>query len=130
MAQIIIALLLLGHGVGHALFLANSWGYWKSDGSRSAFFENVLHAEQTLEGIAGILWLLPLIGFAASAWGCYSGAAWWSTVAISAALLSVLMIALWWSSLNPSSIVFALGVDVTVIVVLLAQQYAGVVNVP
>lgn len=69
MVKAVVALAVLAHGIGHVLFVANAWGYWKGDVGRPSFFTNVLHASSSVEGIVGILWLLPLVGFVAAAWG-------------------------------------------------------------
>jgi hypothetical protein len=66
MLRYLITAALFAHGVGHLLFLANSWGVWKGDEeTRSWLFSGVLGAGQTVEGIFGLLWLIPLAGFVA-----------------------------------------------------------------
>ena len=124
--QIIIALVLLGHGIGHILFAANSWGYWKTGVARSSLFQDVLHADQTFEGIVGILWLIPLIGFVAAAGGYYAGAIWWREAALAAATISTLLLVVWWNSLNTASVIYALMLNLTVITILLWQSLATV----
>ena len=128
MAQLVIALLFLGHGIGHFLFLANSWGYWKGAVGRASFFENVLHATQSVESMVGILWLIPLVGFLGAAWGFYNVTPWWRTVALASALLSAVLIVVWWSGLTSSSAFFALVFDVAVVAILLYQQSTGIVS--
>ena len=59
----LITAALLMHGVGHVLFLMNSWGLSRTDAGRSWLFSGNLGAGQTVEGIFGLLWLGPLIGF-------------------------------------------------------------------
>ena len=34
----VVAMALLAHGIGHMLFLANSWGYWKASSGRAGVF--------------------------------------------------------------------------------------------
>jgi hypothetical protein len=128
MAQIVVAILLLAHGVGHALFLANSWGMWKGETARATVFGNILHVSQTLEGVVGILWLLPLIGFLATAWGYYSATPWWRTTALASSVISAALIILWWGGLNTSSGIFALVFDLAVVAILLYQQSTGTVG--
>lgn len=123
--QIIVAVLFLAHGVGHVLFLANSWGLWKGATGRAAFFENVLHASPTVEWIAGIFWVIPLVGFVATAWGFYSDAAWWRTAALASAVVSAALIVVWWNGLTASSTIFALIFNIAVVAILLYQQSTG-----
>lgn len=125
MTQLIVPILLLAHGVGHALFLANSWGMWKGTAGRATLFENVLHTSPTFEGIAGELWLLPLVGFVATAWGVYSETTWWRTTALASAAVSAVLIIVWHHGLNPSSALFALVFDIIVVAVLIYQQSTG-----
>ncbi len=124
--QIIIALVLLGHGVGHILFAANSWGLWKTGVARSSLFQDVLHADQTFEGIVGVLWLIPLIGFMAAAGGYYANAVWWRDVALAAATISTLLLVVWWNSLNTASVIYALLLNLAVITIMLWQSLANI----
>jgi hypothetical protein len=61
----LIILVLFMHGVGHVLFLINSWGLSKTGADRSWPFSGILGVGQTVEGIFGLLWLVPLVGFVA-----------------------------------------------------------------
>ena len=92
---------------------------------RSWLFSGVLGAGQTVEGIFGLLWLGPLIGFLAVTWGYFTQQGWWLQLALASAALSLVMILLWWGGINNSSAFFALVFDVAVIVVVLWQLRAG-----
>jgi hypothetical protein len=103
---------LFAHGVGHLLFLANSWGYWKGDEEgRSWLFSGVLGAGQTLEGTLGLVWLIPLIGFVAVSWGYLAQQGWWPQLALASAAISLAMIVAWWGGLITGSAFFALVFD-------------------
>ena len=66
MPRYLITIALFAHGVGHLFFLTNSWGIWKGgDEGRSWLFSGILGPGQTVEGILGLLWLIPLVGFVA-----------------------------------------------------------------
>jgi hypothetical protein len=122
LARYLITIALLAHGVGHLLFLANSWGYWKGgEEGRSWLFSGTLGAGQTVEGIFGLLWLAPLIGFVTVSWGYLGHQGWWSQLALISAAISLAMIVLWWGSLVTGSAFFALAFDLAVIVVVLWQ---------
>lgn len=128
MATIMVALLLAAHGIGHLLFLANSWGIWKTGTARAALFGSVLNASQTAEGVIGLVWLIPLIGFLISAWGYASDTRWWRTAALVSALISTALIILWWNGLNMASAFPALVFDTAVAVILLWQQNAELLH--
>jgi hypothetical protein len=111
---------LFAHGVVHLLFLANSWGFWRGgEGSRSWLFSGVLDVGQAVEGIFGLLWLLPLVGFVAVAWNFLFHGGWWPQLALASAAVSLAMIVLWWGGLVTGSAFFALVFDIVVIVVVL-----------
>lgn len=119
LVRYVITLALFMHGIGHVLFLMNSWGLSRTDADRSWLFSGVLGAGQALEGILGLLWLVPLIGFLAVTWGYFTQAGWWPQLALASAVLSLAMILLWWGGINTSSAFFALVFDIIVIVVVL-----------
>ena len=116
--RLLIAIVLFAHGVGHLLFLANSWGYWRGgEAGRSWLLSGVLDLGQTLEGIVGLLWLIPLVGFVAVTWGYLTQQGWWPQLALASAVISLAMIIVWWGGINISSAFVALVVDIVVIVV-------------
>ena len=115
---------MLLHGIGHVLFLMNTWGYWKAANQRAWLFADTLKLSQTAEGIIGVLWLAPLLGFLIGTWGFFAHQAWWAPFALTAAILSSVMIVLWWNSLNTSRAFFALVFNIVVLVVVLWQQRA------
>jgi hypothetical protein len=128
MIRYLITIALFTHGLGHLLFLANSWGVWKAgDEDRSWVFSGVLGAGQTLEGILGLLWLIPLVGFVAVSWGYLTHQGWWPQLAQASAAISLAMIVLWWGSLVVGSAFFALVFDLAVIAVVLWQLRSGAV---
>ena len=100
MIRYLITIALFTHGLGHLLFLANSWGVWKADDeSRSWLFSGVLGAGRTVEGIFGLIWLIPLVGFVAVSWGYLTHQGWWLQLALASAAISLAMIVLWWGGL-------------------------------
>jgi hypothetical protein len=125
----LLTIALFAHGVGHLLFLANSWGYWNRDeeGRSSWLFSGVLGAGQTLEGILGLVWLIPLVGFVAVSWGYLTHQGWWLELALGSAAISPIMIVLWWGSPLVESAFFALVFDLAVIAVVLWQLRSGAV---
>jgi|SRR5215204_1414825 len=128
MLRYLITVALFAHGVGHLLFLANSWGLWKgAEEGRSWMFSGILGAGQTLEGIFGLLWLVPLAGFVAVSWGYLTQGGWWPQLALGSAIISLAMIVLWWGSLVVGSAFFALVFDLIIIAVVLGQLRSGAV---
>jgi hypothetical protein len=128
MLRYLITIALFTHGIGHLLFLTNSWGIWKGgDEGRSWLFSGILGAGQTVEGIFGLLWLIPLVGFVAVSWGYLTHQGWWPQLAVVSAAISLAMIVLWWGGLVVGSAFFALVFDLAVIAVVLWQLRSGAV---
>jgi hypothetical protein len=128
MIRYLITIALFTHGLGHLLFLANSWGVWKAgDESRSWLFSGVLGAGRTVEGIFGLIWLIPLVGFVAVSWGYLTHQGWWLQLALASAAISLAMIVLWWGGLVVGSAFFALVFDLAVNAVVLWQLRSGAV---
>ena len=128
MTRIVATIVFLAHGIGHFLFWANSWGLWKTQDARAGLFNGIFSTSQTVEGMVGGLWLIPLLGFVLSAWGCYERSSWWRTTALISALLSAMFIGLWWNSLSLPSAVFALIVDAGITVALIWQHNGGLIH--
>ncbi|HEY0737087.1 MAG TPA: hypothetical protein VGD69_19380 [Herpetosiphonaceae bacterium] len=122
MLRLVVAFALGMHGIGHVLFLANAWGYWKTTNARAWVVADVLHADQTLEGALGLFWIVPLVGFIAATLGFIANDARWTMLAFSSAIVSTILLLVWWSSLNVSSAFFAIVFNVAVIVGLLLQR--------
>jgi hypothetical protein len=125
MLRTIIALALGMHGVGHALFVGNAWGYWKTGGiGRARLFADVLGAGQPLDRGAGLLMLVPLVGFSAAAAGLLAGQG-WRPLALASAIVSAGLVLLFAGGLNTSSAFFAVAFDVAVIAYMLWYQRAA-----
>jgi hypothetical protein len=122
MLRLIFALALGMHGVGHVLFLANAWGYWKPTAERASFFADVLHSGQALEGTLGLLWLVPLAGFVAATCGFIANDSRWAMLAFSSAVVSNVLLLVWWNGLNVSSAFFAILFNMVVMAGLLLQR--------
>ena len=87
----------------------------------------MLGTGQTVEGIFGLLWLIPLVGFLAVSWGYLTRQGWWHQLALASAVISLAMIVLWWGGLVVGSAFFALVFDLAVIAVVLWQLRSGAV---
>ena len=121
MWRMLFMVAMLLHGIGHVLFLMNTWGYWKVGQGRAWLFADVLRLGQSGEGMIGLIWLVPLVGFVIVAWGFLVQQAWWGALALSMAILSSVLILLFWNSLNSSSAFFALMFNVVVLMVVIWQ---------
>lgn len=114
----LLVLALFLHGLGHALFVANAWGYRRAatDAGQSSLFG--LQIAPAADGVLGLLWLAPLLGFVAGTWGLANGAFGWQPILLLSALGSLALIALRWKSINVSYALFASAFNIFVIALL------------
>jgi hypothetical protein len=122
MVRTVIALVMFGHGIGHAVFLANTWGQWKIDASHSWLFWSTLGLGQPSEGVIGLSWVLPMTGFVAFAWGFQRDRDWSLPVVVTSAVISSVLIVLWWGGINLASAFIALVVNLAIIAFVLVQD--------
>jgi hypothetical protein len=120
MIKFIITAALLMHGIGHALFVANAWGAWRTDTGHSWLLSGALHFDEMAQGIFGLLWFVPLAGFLAGAWGYFNQVGtWWQPLLLVSAVTSASLVVVWWNGIDVSSAYFAIAFDTLVIVVTL-----------
>lgn len=118
MIRYLFTLVLFMHGIGHMLFMANTWGYWRTTSGRAWLLSDVLHLSQPLQGMVGLLWIVPLVGFVAATGAFLLHDPRWSFLSIASAIISSFLIIVWWSGLNTSSAIFALVFNIVIIAVL------------
>jgi hypothetical protein len=94
MLHLVIALLLLMHGVGHAI------GFW-----------------MPVPTWFTVTWLLPGIGFLVGGWACWQRADWWPTVILGSAILSLVLV-FPTGALKPGPLASALTFDLAIVVAL------------
>lgn len=115
MVRIIFGLAIFAHGISHAVFLANAWGYWRTDDGVGWFFNQVFQATSTTEGMFGLLWLVPLAGFVSGAWGYINGSRDWQPALLASSAVSTILIIIWWGGINMINALLALIVNLIVI---------------
>ena len=92
----LLAFLLVMHGLAH---LAGPLGFWSSGAQAFAekpwLFSGGDTPQGKLRSVFGLLWLLALGGFVAAGVGLLTGRDWWPTLALGAALVSLVSIVPW-----------------------------------
>jgi hypothetical protein len=122
--KLVLALVVLAHGVGHVLFLAPALGLadWAGQTSHSWILTNVL-GETLTRALAALVWTSALVLFVAGVAGLLSGADWWRAVMIAGAAVSLIGIVAMWDGIATSSALFALVFDVLVLVALVFVRW-------
>jgi hypothetical protein len=118
--SIVIAIVLLGHGIGHVMGLLASWtnlpmGFTESP----AIFSPQIHIQSPIGKTFGILYLITMVAFVGAGIGLFTEQSWWTTLAVAASVLSLIAIIPWWNTFTPGSKQAAVLVDLIVIAALL-----------
>ena len=115
-----VILVLLLHGVGHIMGFLAAWttipvGFTSS----SWMLSNNVTVQSAVGRAFGILWLVALVAFLGATFGLVTHQAWWRTMAVTAAFISLVAIVPWWNTVTPGSRMGAFVVDLVLIVGLL-----------
>ncbi|HEX6551670.1 MAG TPA: hypothetical protein VF026_02825 [Ktedonobacteraceae bacterium] len=122
MWRYLIAIVLLAHGIGHIMPFMAAWTPQRSQvGFSDApwIFSGSVGVGSPIGQAFGLLGLVALIGFVAGALGLVTQQAWWPTVTIAAAAISIVTIVPWVTTWPPASMIGALLVDAAVLAALL-----------
>lgn len=128
MWRIVIAIILLMHGIGHVMGIFPIFGLWTIEGqnSRSWLLTNLL-GEGGASWFSLLLWLAAMVGFVGAGlallgWGV--PLIWWRPFAIWAAFISIIGLILYWNAFfTIVNKVGALGVDIAILVALLWMHW-------
>jgi hypothetical protein len=120
MLKVIIALVLIAHGIGHTMGplqvfrLVTINPQWHGD----SWLLTAPLGVGLAQGIGMILWLVALVGFVAlgAVMLGWAPAAWWQPVAIGASVASLVAIGIFPSAFPAASTVGAIAVDIGVLV--------------
>ena len=89
----VIAVLLIGHGLIHAIGPVEMWGV--ADLAELTGTQSVDLGE-TVTTVAAVTWLVALVVLVAAGWGILARWSWWRPVAIVGVIISQLVIIVWW----------------------------------
>lgn len=112
------------HGVGHVLGWMPAWGIARFEGvsSRSWLLTGAI-GEGGSRLAAGVIFLVPTIGFVAAAAGLLTGQPWWRQVAVGSAAASLAATALFPQAFATSSTVGSVAVNLGVLVAILVAGW-------
>lgn len=117
---IIIAVVILGHGIGHVMGFLSSWTNLPMGFTDSPWiFSPDTHIQSAIGKAFGVLWLFAMAAFVAAAVGLFMEESWWTTAAVVASILSLAAIIPWWNTFTPGSKQAVVLVDVVVLAVML-----------
>ena len=117
--RIVIAVVILAHGIGHVLFLAPCLGFSQWGQSAQSWLLTGRLGDTVTRLAGGLLWLVAIVSFAAAGVGLLVQAPWWRTLAVIPAVVSLLALALFAGGGNNQATLSAAGMDVVILVSLL-----------
>lgn len=89
----VIAVLLIGHGLIHAMGPAEIWGVADLPELTGA---PSVDLDETAATVAAVAWLVALVVLVAAGWGILARRSWWRPAAIVGVIISQLVIIVWW----------------------------------
>jgi hypothetical protein len=116
--RVVIALVILIHGIGHVLFLAPCLGFSQWGWSAHSWLLTRTVGGVATQVIGGLLWLVVTVGFVAAGIGLLGQDAWWRTLAVASAGVSLLALALFVSGGSTQPLLSAAGMDLAILIAL------------
>jgi hypothetical protein len=120
MVRIIVALVLIAHGIGHSMGVVAAWTTIPSGlTNRPWLFSGGVLLDSGMGRVWGVLWLAALLVTTAGGVGLLLQQDWWRGVAVAGAVLSLVAIVPWLAAMPPVSAFGAVAVDILVLAILL-----------
>jgi hypothetical protein len=124
--KLLVAGVIGAHGVGHVLGWMPAWGIARFEGvSSHSWAISGLIGEDAARLSAGILFLVPTLGFVAAAAGLLMGQAWWRPVAVGSAAASLACTALFPHAFSTGSTIGSVVVNLAVLYGILVANAGG-----
>lgn len=122
--RIVVALVVLAHGIGHILFLGRvvGLGSWAGQTGQSWLLTGAL-GDTATRAIATLTWSAVIVLFVAGVGGFLIGAEWWRPATIAASALSIAGIVVFWDGIATPNAIFALVTDVVILGALLVARW-------
>jgi len=112
----IIGLAVLGHGLGHVLFMPLFAGTLKVEANGHSWLLTDMLGKGVTQALATIIAAVALGIFVVAGIGLLGETAWWRPLSIVGAVVSLALVAVMWDGLPVSSAYFAVTFDVAVLV--------------
>ena len=110
----VAAVIVAAHGVGFSLWFVTSW-FGTKIGSASQWLFSDLSITSPVGKLFGLLALILIVGFLATAWGIFSSASWWPEVGLVSAVVAMAVVIPWWNVVTPTNALGAFAVNAALI---------------
>ncbi len=124
--RIVVALVILAHGIGHVLFLAPCLGITQWGQSAHSWLLTKTLGDGATRVIGSLLWLVVIVGFVAAGIGLLGQGAWWRTLAVASAGVSLLALVLFVSGSSTQPVLSAAVMDIAILVALVWIHWPSV----
>ena len=122
----VVAVVMLAHGIGHVLFLAPCLGITQWGQSAHSWLLTKTLGDGATRVIGGLLWLVVIVGFVAAGIGLLGQFAWWRTLAVASAGVSLLALGLFVSGISTQPVLSAAAMDIAILVALMWIHWPSV----
>ena len=119
----VLGIVVLAHGIGHVLFMPLLSGALRLETDGRSWLVGPVLGDGATSVLASVLAGVAGVAFVAAGVGIVVQAPWWRTLAISASILSIVVIVALWNGVPTSSAAFALAFDVVVLVALVVVHW-------
>ena len=119
----VLGIVVIAHGVGHVLFMPLLNGALRLETDGRSWLVGPVLGDGATSVLASVLAGVAGVAFVAAGVGIVVQAPWWRTLAISASILSIVVIVALWNGVPTSSAAFALAFDVVVLVALVVVHW-------
>jgi len=113
--QLLFVIVLAVHGICHAYLGLVTFLDLRGTSVRSSILDSMGFNQGLIRALS-LIWIIPFIAFIASAWGVWTGAVWWDTLAWGGTVISVTYFILYRNSFP--SIIPILGINMGNVVAL------------
>ena len=124
--RIVVALVILAHGIGHVLFLAPCLGFTQWGSPAHSWLLTRALGDAPTRVIGSLLWLVVIAGFMAAGVGLLGQYGWWRTLAVASAGVSLLALVLFLNGGQVQPVLSAALMDVAILVALLLVHWPAV----
>ncbi len=124
--RIVVTFVILVHGIGHMLFLAPCLGITQWGQSAHSWLLTRTLGDVATRVIGGLLWLAVIVGFMTASVGLLGQYAWWRTLAVASAGVSLLALVLFVSGSNTQPVLSAAVMDIAILVALIWMHWPSV----
>jgi phosphoglycerol transferase MdoB-like AlkP superfamily enzyme len=119
----IVGLAVLGHGVGHVLFMPVLSGAMKLESSGRSWLLTGILGDDLTRLVVSLVAGGVLAAFVIAAAGIVAQSGWWRSLVIGAAVVSLVLLAATWGGFVAGPATWAMAFDVVVLVALLVLNW-------